>query len=124
MPDAKKPATAAKKPTTNATAWLTIPELVEILGESQSRVRRLIEDRYLVGKKVDGVLKVPALALKNGEPLHELRGTVLVLEDQHFVGDDVVDWLLESEHSLGVSPLEALHQGRKAEVRRVAQALA
>lgn len=95
-----------------------------MLGESQSRVRRMIEDRYLVGMKVDGVLKVPALALKNGEPLHELRGTVLVLEDQHFAGDEVVHWLLATEPSLGTSPLEALHQGRKAEVRRVAQALA
>lgn len=134
MPDVKKPATTAKKPTTiakkpattatNVTEWLTIPDLVDILGESQSRVRRLIEDRYLVAMRVDGVLKVPALTLKNGEPLHELRGTVLVLEDQRFTGDEVVSWLLDVEPSLGVSPLEALQQGRKAEVRRVAQALA
>ncbi len=104
--------------------WLTIPDLVNVLGETQSRVRRLIEDHYLLAVRIDGVLKVPALFIKDNEVLSELRGTLIVLEDCGFSTDEAMDWLLMAEDSLGVSPIEALRAGRKAEVRRVAQALA
>lgn len=104
--------------------WLTVPDLVEQLGLSVSRVRRLIEDRHLAAKRIDGVLKVPASFLRDGQPLGELRGTLIVLADDGFSDDEAVDWLLEEEESLGTSPIEALRAGRKAEVRRVAQALA
>ena len=53
------------------TEWLTVPDLVELLGLSVSRVRRLIEDRHLAAKRIDGVLKVPAVFLKDGQPLSE-----------------------------------------------------
>ena len=43
----------------------------------------------------------------------------------HHAGDDeVIDWLLADEESIGAAPIEALRRGRKAEVRRVAQTLA
>ena len=106
------------------TEWLTVPDLVELLGLSVSRVRRLIEDRHLGAKRIDGVLKVPAVFLKDGQPLSELHGTLIVLADDGFSDDEAVDWLLAEEESLGTSPIEALRAGRKAEVRRVAQALA
>lgn len=107
-----------------ATEWLTIPDLVDQLGIGVSRVRRLIEDRHLAAKRIDGVIKVPALFLRDGEPLPELRGTLVVLSDAGFDDDEAVDWMIEEEESLGTSPIEALRSGRKAEVRRVAQALA
>ncbi len=103
--------------------WLTIPDLVEALGITQSQVRRLIEDRALLASRVDGVLKVPADFLKDGEPLGELRGTIVVLGDAGFSDDEAIQWLLHDEDSLGVAPIDALRAGRKAEVRRVAQAL-
>lgn len=107
-----------------ATEWLTIPDLVDQLGLGVSRVRRLIEDRHLAAKRVDGVIKVPSLFLRDGEPLPELRGTLVVLSDAGFTDDEAVDWMIDVEESLGTSPIEALRSGRKAEVRRVAQALA
>ena len=107
-----------------ASEWLTIPDLVDILGLGVSRVRRLIEDRHLAAKRVNGVLKVPASFVRDGEPISELRGTLIVLGDAGFDNDDAVDWLIEKEDTLGVSPIDALRAGRKAEVRRVAQALA
>jgi hypothetical protein len=103
--------------------WLTIPDLTELLGLKVSQVRRLIEDRALLARRVDGVWKVPERFLKGGEPLGELRGTLVLLSDVGFSDDDAIDWLLNVEDSLGVSPIDALHAGRKAEVRRVAQAL-
>lgn len=106
------------------TTWLTVPDLVELLGVGVSRVRRLIEDRALLAVRRDGVLKVPASFLRDGEPLAELKGTLVLLSDSGFTDDEAMGWLLSEEGSLGTSPIEALRAGRKAEVRRVAQALA
>jgi hypothetical protein len=103
--------------------WLTIPDLVDLLGIPQGRVRRLIEERSLLALRVDGVLKVPADFLKDDEPLGELRGTVIVLHDAGFSDDEAVNWMLADNEILGAAPIDALRAGRKAEVRRVAQAL-
>lgn len=107
-----------------ATEWLAIPDLVDALGIPQGRVRRLIEDRHLLAIRVDGVLKVPASFIAGGEPLHELRGTLMLLADSGYTDEEAMHWLLEPEDSLGAAPIEALRAGRKSEVRRVAQALA
>jgi hypothetical protein len=103
--------------------WLTIPDLTEILGLKVSQVRRLIEDRSLLATRVDGVWRVPELFIVDGEPMHELKGTLVVLADAGFSDDEAMHWLLTEEESLGTSPVTALLAGRKAEVRRVAQAL-
>lgn len=103
--------------------WLTIPDLTDILGLRVSQVRRLIEDRSLLASRIDGVWKVPELFIVDGEPMHELRGTLIVLADAGFTDEEAMSWLLSDEESLGTSPVAALHAGRKAEVRRVAQAL-
>ncbi len=108
---------------TPAIDWLTIPDLTEMLGLKVSQVRRLIEDRSLLASRIDGVWKVPAAFIVDGEPMHELRGTLIVLGDSGFTDEEAMHWLLTREESLGVSPIAALQAGRKAEVRRVAQAL-
>jgi hypothetical protein len=104
--------------------WLTVPELVELLGVSPSRIRRLIEDRHLLGQRRDGVLAVPADFISGNAPLPELRGTLIVLGDAGFTDDEAIDWLLSEDAALGTAPIDALRSGRKTEVRRVAQALA
>lgn len=103
--------------------WLTIPDLTEILGLKVSQVRRLIEDRALLATRVDGVWKVPESFIVDGEPMHELKGTLVVLADAGFSDEEAMHWLLNEDESLGASPVDALLSGRKAEVRRVAQAL-
>lgn len=104
--------------------WLTIPALVELLGLTQSRVRQLIDDKHLLAIRRDGILQVPSDFLRDGAPLPELRGTIFVLNDDGFTNEQAMDWLLHVDDSLGVAPIAALRAGRKAEVRRVAQALA
>ena len=104
--------------------WLTIPDLVRLLGLSQSRVRQLIDDKQLLAVRREGVIRVPADFLEDGAPLGDLRGTLIVLADDGFTDDQAMQWLLEVDDSLGVAPIAALRAGRKAEVRRVAQALA
>jgi hypothetical protein len=105
------------------TSWLTIPEIVEILDLPLGKVHRLLEERALLGTRVDGVLKVPSDFIVDGEPLGDLRGTLVVLSDAGFSDDECMHWLLNDEDSLGTTPVAALRAGRKAEVRRVAQAL-
>ena len=104
--------------------WLTVPDLVELLGQSPSRIRRLIDDRHLLAARVDGVLKVPATFLRDAAPLPELHGTAIVLADAGFSDAEALEWLLGEDDSLGTTPIAALRAGRKSEVRRVAQALA
>ena len=104
--------------------WLTVPDLVELLGQTPSRIRKLIDDRHLLAARVDGVLKVPASFLRDDAPLPELHGTAVVLADAGFSDAEALEWLIGEDDSLGTSPIAALRAGRKAEVRRVAQALA
>jgi hypothetical protein len=110
--------------TSTPTDWLTLPDIVELTGEPLGRVRRLIDEKHIVGSRRNGAFAVPAAFFVDGEPLSSLRGTVIVLADAGFSDDEVIDWLLEVEDSIGVAPIEALRAGRKSEVRRVAQALA
>jgi hypothetical protein len=106
------------------TEWLTVPDLVAMLGSTPSRVRRLIDDRHLLAARVDGVLKIPADFLRDDAPLPELHGTAMVLADAGFSDEEALEWMLAEDDSLGTTPIAALRAGRKAEVRRVAQALA
>ncbi|MDQ2669998.1 MAG: Rv2175c family DNA-binding protein [Gemmatimonadota bacterium] len=107
-----------------AAEWLSLPELVEALGEPLGRVRRLLDENHLIAsRRHGGGPKVPAAFVVDGRPLPALRGTAFVLHDAGFSDDEVIDWLLTPEDSLGTTPLEALTAGRKSEVRRIAQAL-
>src|SRR5690606_31421560 len=101
-----------------------MPDLVEALGEPLGRVRRLIDEHYLVGAKSSGVFAVPSVFIVDGHPLPSLRGTIIALQDAGFSEDEVVDWLLTEEETLGRSPIDALLAGHKSEVRRIARTLA
>lgn len=104
--------------------WLTVPDLVEILNLSPGRVHRLLEERNLLAVRRDKVLVVPEEFLLDGAPVKDLRGTLTLLADDGYSDDEAMDWMLTPNDMLGTTPIAALREGRKAEVRRVAQALA
>ena len=58
------------------TAWLTMPDLVEVLGEPLGRVRRLLDDRHLIGSKRTGVFAVPEVFVVDGAPLNRVLAQV------------------------------------------------
>ena len=105
------------------TDWLSLPELVEEIGEPLGRVRRMLDEFQLIGSRRDGAIRVPAVFLLDGHPIPSLRGTIFVLHDAGFTDDEAIDWLLSPEDSIGMPPIEALRAGRKSEVRRVAQSI-
>jgi hypothetical protein len=107
-----------------STQWLTVPDLVELLDLSPGKVHRLIEDRHLLAVRRNKILVVPEEFVLDREPVKDLRGTLILLADDGFSDDEAMQWMLEVNDMLGVSPITALRAGRKAEVRRVAQALA
>ncbi|WGD36480.1 Rv2175c family DNA-binding protein [Lysinibacter sp. HNR] len=104
--------------------YYTIPDLVEMFDVGPGRIHRLIEQRDLAAIRVEGILKVPSAFVLNDEPLSFLKGTLMVLEDAGFSNEEAVSWLLSDNDTLGTTPIEALRNGRKTEVRRVALALA
>ncbi|GAA2847934.1 Rv2175c family DNA-binding protein [Microbacterium arabinogalactanolyticum] len=106
------------------TDWLTIPDLAEVLDETPGRVRRLLDERYLIGSRRNGAFAVPAVFIVDRRPLTSLRGTVIALQDAGFSDDEAIDWLLAEEDTLGRTPIAALLDGHKSEVRRIARTLA
>lgn len=118
------PVDAVSDPGVTATGWLTMPDLVDVLDETLGRVRRLIDEHYLVGSRRSGVFAVPSVFIVDHHPLASLRGTIIVLQDAGFSDDEVIDWLLAADDELGRSPIDALLAGHKSAVRRVARTLA
>jgi len=114
---------------TDDSAWLTVPDCAERLGTTPSKVRELLREGHLVGVRRGErqVLQVPTGAIVDGESgpevLATLRGTLTLLRDAGFRDDEAAEWLLADDAELGMSPLAALREGRRAHVRRIAQSL-
>jgi hypothetical protein len=106
--------------------WLTLPDVAEHLGLDVGKVRRLLQEGYLVGVRRGerNVLTVPAAFLADGAPLSELRGTLTVLRDSGYDDEAAIRWLFTPDDTLPGTPIDGLRAGRKTEVRRRAQALA
>lgn len=102
--------------------WLTVPDLAERLDLRVRDVRRLLDDRLLVGVRRGerGVLSVPAGFLDEEGPLAALSGTFTVLADGGFSDEEIVAWMFAPDETLpgGPTPLAAIRAGFKTEVRR------
>jgi hypothetical protein len=104
--------------------WLTIPDLADALDETPGRVRRLLDEHFLIGSRRHGAFAVPSAFVVDGRPLPSLRGTIIALQDVAFSDDEVIDWLFTEEETLGRTSIAALLDGHKSEVRRIARTLA
>jgi len=111
-------------------SWLTLPDLAERIGSDISRVRGMVRDRDVVGVKRGErtTFQVPEAFLVATETGREtviptLRGTVILLGDQGLDDEGILAWLFTVDDELGGTPIDALRAGRRAAVRRVAQAI-
>lgn len=102
--------------------WLTVPDVADRLGLRLTDVRRMLEERELVGARVGerGVLQVPGAFLDDEGPLPALRGTFTVLADARMSDEEIIEWLFTRDETLpgGPTPVEAIRAGFKTEVRR------
>jgi excisionase family DNA binding protein len=107
-------------------AWLSIPQVAELLGISPNAVRQLVREGRLVAIRHEGVREpqIPADFLLGGEPVKGLAGALTVLADSGFGPEETVRWLFTEDDTLPGSPIQALRESRGTEVRRRAQALA
>ncbi|MBT1018237.1 helix-turn-helix domain-containing protein [Canibacter sp. lx-72] len=106
-------------------ATYSIEETAEIIGLSQSKVRRMLQDNELAAIKADGEVRVPQEFLLDGTPLATLQGTLTVLADAGIKGEAAVQWLFTANEQLdNLAPVTALREGRKKPVRAVAALLA
>lgn len=105
--------------------WLPLPDVAEILDISVTKVQRLIEDYHLVEMRRGNpkVRSVPAEFLLDDAVVPHLRGTIMVLHDQHFSDAEILEWLFTSDDSLPGRPIDHLRRGQRGEVRRRAQSL-
>lgn len=102
--------------------WLTVPEIAELQSVSVSQVRKQIQDRELVAVRRGerNVLCVPEPFVTVDGPRPELRGTVTVLSDGGMSDEELLVWLFTPDQTLPIpgTPLHALLNGAKTEVRR------
>lgn len=109
--------------------WLPVPDFADRLGVSASHVRELLREGALVSTRRGerNTVQIPAdfIVELDGHPaiLPWLQGTLTVLKDAHLSDDAVLEWLLEDDDELEMSPLAALRSGKRAHVRRIAQTL-
>lgn len=109
--------------------WLTVPDFADRLGVTASQVREMLREGSLVSTRRGerNTVQIPAdfIVEVDGAPevLPWLKGTLTLLKDARLGDDASLEWLLEDDAELGMSPLAALRSGQRAHVRRIAQAL-
>lgn len=110
-------------------SWLSVPEFGDRLGVPASDVRDMLRTGAVVAVRrgANDAWHLPAGFIEDHEGharvLPTLVGTLTVLRDNGLKDDEIVDWLLADNDELGMTPLEALREGRRAPVRRAAQTL-
>ncbi|KQY47814.1 transcriptional regulator [Cellulomonas sp. Root137] len=121
--------------------WLTVPDVADRLGLDASKVRRIVQERRIIGVRrgdprvfsIPGAFLVPGHLANPSQPtnrdpdqpwavLASLQGTLTVLSDAGFTDEAAIEWLFTPDDSLPGTPIDALRAGRKTEIRRRAAA--
>lgn len=107
-------------------AWLTVPDVAELLGVSVTDVRQLLREGRLVALRAGpgAPLTIPAAFVRGGAVTKGLPGVITLLRDGGYDDDEAVRWLFAADDSLPGTPAAALLADRGTEVKRRAQASA
>lgn len=98
---------------------LPVPDIADLLRVSVTKVHQLLRDRAIIAIRQDGVLRIPAEFVTDGEVVRGLAGTITLLTDAGFADDEILDWLFASD--AGSSAMAELLDGRLKSVHRRAQ---
>lgn len=105
--------------------WVPVPDIAAELGLVVTRLHQSIRERVLISvRQDDGVLRIPAEFVQDGEVVKGLTGTITLLTDGGYRDDEIVSWLFTEDDSLPGTPITALRENRGREVHRRAQAAA
>ncbi|KOV94027.1 transcriptional regulator [Streptomyces sp. NRRL WC-3723] len=107
-------------------AWLTLPDIAEMLGVEVTRVRQLVKEDQLIAVRrgENRALHVPAAFIDGDKVVKGLSGTLTLLRDDGFTVEEMIEWLFTPDPTLPGTPAQALSENRGTEVKRRAQALA
>ncbi|WP_324609071.1 Rv2175c family DNA-binding protein [Streptomyces sp. NRRL WC-3744] len=107
-------------------AWLTLPDIAEMLGVEVTRVRQLVKEGQLIAVRrgENRALHVPAAFIDGDKVVKGLSGTLTLLRDDGFTVEEMIEWLFTPDPTLPGTPAQALSENRGTEVKRRAQALA
>ncbi|MFT4186423.1 MAG: Rv2175c family DNA-binding protein [Micrococcaceae bacterium] len=108
-------------------SWLAIGEVAEQIGTTVPRIKALVDRKVLLGIRRGNppIFNIPEKFIKDGKPLDNLKGTLLLLQDAGFSDEESLIWLFTEEPSLEAKPIDVLYEGTfKTQVRRVIQGLA
>ncbi|GAA4680224.1 helix-turn-helix domain-containing protein [Streptomyces buecherae] len=107
-------------------AWLTLPDIAELLDVEVTRVRQLVKEGQLIAVRrgENRALHVPAEFIGDGRIVKGLVGTLTLLRDDGFTDEEMLEWLFTADPTLPGTPAQALRENRGTEVKRRAQALA
>ncbi|MFF5156984.1 Rv2175c family DNA-binding protein [Streptomyces sp. NPDC000348] len=107
-------------------AWLTLPDIAEMLGVEVTRVRQLVKEGQLIAVRrgENRALHVPAAFIDGDKVVKGLTGTLTLLRDDGFTVEEMLEWLFTPDPTLPGTPAQALGENRGTEVKRRAQALA
>lgn len=108
------------------TAWLTLPDLAEQIGQPLPKVRQLVREGKLVtvARGRPPVQHVPADLVCDGQLVKGLAGALTVLRDAGYTSEEALRWLLTEDDVLTGRPVDAMAAGRDTAVKRRAQVLA
>nr|WP_202495786.1 Rv2175c family DNA-binding protein [Streptomyces sp. SID4982] len=107
-------------------AWLTLPDIAEMLDVEVTRVRQLVKEGQIIAVRrgENRALHVPAAFIDEDKVVKGLTGTLTLLRDNGFTDEEMIEWLFTPDASLPGTPAQALSENRGTEVKRRAQALA
>lgn len=110
-------------PTSQPSAWLTIPDVAERLDVPITKVHQMIRDGALIATRRDGTLVVPEELMATPAARKHLPGVLTLLRDAGYSDEEALRWLYTADDSLPGTPAVALSGDRATEVKRRAQAL-
>lgn len=106
--------------------WLSLPDVAEAIGESQTTLRQWVRERKLVvvPRGEPAVRSVPADLVHDGALVRGLASAFIVLADAGLTPEEALLWLLSPDDLLEARPVDLMAAGRDVAVRRRAMLLA
>ena len=95
-------------------AWLTLPDIAEMLDVDVTRVRQLVKEGQIIAVRrgENRALHVPAAFIDEDKVVKGLTGTLTLLRDDGFTDEEMLEWLFTPDPSRPGTPAQALSENR------------